>query len=99
MRKRILSSLLALVFCLGLLPATALAANPDSSIAGIPEGLEIEGTKVTGYTGDATELTIPEGVTEIGENAFAENKTVTEFILPSTLTTIGDRGFCHGLQQ
>lgn len=93
MRKRILSSLLALVFCLGLLPATALAANPDSSIAGIPEGLEIEGTKVTGYTGDATELTIPEGVTEIGENAFAENKTVTEFILPSTLTTIGTGAF------
>ena len=93
MRKRILSSLLALVFCLGLLPATALAANPDSSIAGIPEGLEIEGTKVTGYTGDATELTIPEGVTEIGKNAFAENKTVTEFILPSTLTTIREGAF------
>ena len=73
MKKRLISMLLLVVMVLGMLPATALAANPDSSIAGIPEGLEIEGTKVTGYTGDATELTIPEGDdTNPAANAFAE---------------------------
>ena len=94
MRKRMLSILCVLALCLGLLPVTALADGPDSSITNIPAGLEIEGTVVTDYEGTATVVDIPEGVTEIGSYAFL-NSTVQEVTLPSTLTTIGEYAFAQ----
>ena len=53
MKNRVLAWIMAAVLTVGLLPATALAADlPDVSITDIPDGLEIEGTVVTDYTGD-----------------------------------------------
>lgn len=94
MKKRILSFLTALALCLTLLPVAALA---DGTIDGtqIPEGLKIEGTTVTGYTGTATELTIPDGVTAIGSGAFSGNGTLTSVTLPESVTTIGENAFAN----
>lgn len=91
MKRRVVRALFALAMCFAMLPATALASGIDSG--SIPKGLEISGTVVTGYTGDATGLVIPEGVTEIGESAFYENETLTEVSLPSTLKSIDDWAF------
>ena len=90
MKNRVLAWIMAAVLTVGLLPATALAADlPDVSITDIPDGLEIEGTVVTDYTGDATTLVIPDGVTEIGWSAFSGNETLESVTLPGTVTTIG----------
>ena len=89
-----LACLLALMLCLGLLPTAALAADSqDHSITNIPEGLVIEGTVVTDYTGNAAELTIPEGVTKIGRSAFNGDETLERVTLPNTVTTIGQFAF------
>ena len=89
-----LACLLALMLCLGLLPTAALAADSqDPSITNIPEGLVIEGTVVTGYTGDATTLAIPDGITEIWRSAFNGNETLESVMLPNTVTTIGQFAF------
>ena len=89
MWKRGCSLLFTLVLVIGLMPVTALA---DGITGTIPEGLQLNGTIVTGYTDTDTELEIPEGVTEIGSSAFL-NSTVQEVTLPSTLTTIGEYAF------
>ena len=69
-------------------------AAPDASITGkIPDGLTIEGTAVTGYSGDATELTVPNGVTEIGKNAFNGNTTIESLILPESVKKISGQAF------
>lgn len=94
MRKRMLSILCVLALCLGLLPVTALADGPDSSITNIPAGLEIEGTVVTDYEGTATVVAIPEGVTEIDDRAFLSS-TVQEVTLPDTLKAIGEYAFAQ----
>lgn len=74
MKKR-LCFILILALCVSLLSVGAWAAgSPDSSITDIPDGLVIEGTVVTKYTGSASELTIPNGVTEIGRSAFNGDK-------------------------
>ena len=87
--KRGCSLLFTLILVIGLMPMTALA---DGVTGPIPDGLQLNGTIVTGYTGTDTELEIPEGVTEIGSSAFL-NSTVQEVTLPSTLTTIGEYAF------
>ena len=87
--KRGCSLLFTLILVIGLIPVTALA---DGVTGPIPDGLQLNGTIVTGYTGTDTELEIPEGVTEIGSSAFL-NSTVQEVKLPSTLTTIGEYAF------
>ena len=94
MRKRFLSLFCVLALCLTLLPVTALANGPDSSITNIPAGLEIEGTVVTGYKGTATEVVIPEGVTEIDDRAFLSSN-VQQVKLPSTLENIGEYAFAQ----
>lgn len=91
---------LSLALCLSLLPGAAQAAEPDGSIAGIPEGMTIEGTVVTKYEGTAADLAIPEGVTGIGNNAFWKNSSLKAITLPSTLTAIGNSAFGYtGLTQ
>lgn len=93
MKKR-LCFILILALCVSLLSVGAAAAgSPDPSITNIPEGLVIEGTVVTDYTGNATELTIPEGVTKIGQSAFNGDETLEKVTLPNTVTTIGQFAF------
>ena len=80
--------------CLAMLPATALASGIEGPI---PDGLVIEDTVVTKYTGSETSLTIPEGVTEIGSSAFSDNETLTSISLPSTLKSIDQFAFCDNI--
>lgn len=89
MKRRLISLIGVLTLCLTLLPMTALA---DGITGPIPDGLQLNGTTVTGYTGTATELEIPEGVTEIADSAF-RNSTVQKVTLPFTLETIGEYAF------
>ena len=94
MKRKILAAIVALSMMLTLFPAGAFAADgPDPSITDIPDGLVIEGTVVTDYTGDATELTIPDGVTEIGMSAFIDNTTITSITLPESVKKIGNQAF------
>lgn len=109
MKHRILACIMAVVLTVGLMPTAALAADspessvsnipdraadsPDPLITNIPEGLVIEGTVVTDYTGDAADLTIPDGVTEIGRSAFNGDETLESVTLPDTVTTIGQFAF------
>ena len=93
LHRRIGALFLSLALCLGLLPSTALAAEPDPSIENIPEGMTIEGTVVTKYEGTAADLAVPEGVTGIDKNAFWGNSSLKSITLPSTLKTIGDGAF------
>ena len=92
-KKRILSMFLCLSMVFGLLPSMALAAEPDPSISDIPEGLVIEGTTVTDYTGTAADLSIPEGVTEIEGSAFFRDSNLKTITFPSTLSSIGTYAF------
>lgn len=92
--KKHLGFILILALCVSLLSVGAAAADePDESITDIPEGLVIEGTVVTDYTGSASELTIPNGVTEIGRSAFNGDKTLESVTFPDSVTTIGQFAF------
>lgn len=91
MRQRILSAILSICMLITLLPAAVFA---EGGVTGdIPEGLVIEGTVVTDYTGTAEELTIPEGVTEIDGFAFNGNATLKTVILPQSTVTVGEYAF------
>lgn len=76
---------------------TAWSTWADEMV-GYTDGLIIEGTTITGYTGAATEVVIPEYITAIGDEAFRFSD-ITSISLPSTLTDIGNRAFlsCTGL--
>ena len=87
--KRILSCLVCLAMLCSLLPAAVLAAEIVNNV----DGLVIEGTTVTKYTGTATEITIPDGVTAIGPQAFQRNETLTCVILPESVTALDTDAF------
>ena len=91
MKRRVVRALFALAMCLAMLPATALASGIDPG--SIPEGLVIEDTVVTDYTGDATKLDIPEGVTKIGKYAFYECMALESVALPNSITRIEEGAF------
>lgn len=94
--RKCLSALLCAAMMLSFVPpvaAEAAAQPPDSSIIDIPEGMTIEGTTVTGYNGDATELVVPEGVTAIGEYAFLNCDALQEVTLPESLIEIENGAF------
>ena len=60
---------------------------------------EINGTTLTGYTGNGGTVVIPEGVTTIGDRAFSGCTGLTEVVIPDSVTTIGYYAFwfCRSL--
>lgn len=88
MKKRALTLVLALVLCLGLLPAGAAAANGEFVI--------LDGVLKT-YNGPGGHVTIPSTVTEIGPSAFYSTtymgNTVTGVTIPDSVTTIRSGAF------
>lgn len=88
MKKRVLSFCLALMLCIGLLPATSLAADSD---------FVIENGVLRAYNGPGGHVTIPDGVTEIGNSAFYSTvyggNTITAVTIPSSVTTIRSGAF------
>lgn len=90
MKKRILSTLLALCMVLTLLPGTAWAADSDFTIK---DGV------LTKYVGVGGDVTIPEGITSIGRNAFSGCEDLTSVTVSEGVTSIGIEAFsdCKGL--
>lgn len=77
-----------------MLPLLPAAVSAEGKVTGdIPEGLVLEGTVVTDYTGVAEELIIPEGVTAIGTLAFSDNKTLKKVTLPQSTTVLENYAF------
>lgn len=89
MKKRILSTLLALCLCLGLLPAAALAADSD---------FVITGGVLMAYNGPGGHVTIPSTVTEIRGLAGYRDTTVTSVTIPSSVEKIGNNAL-QGLYE
>lgn len=82
MKKKALALALAIVLCLSLFPATALADGDFT----------IENGVLTEYNGSGGAVTIPSGVTEIGRGAFSLSK-VTSVTIPTGVTKIGHGAF------
>jgi len=83
MKKKLLSLLLALVMCLGLLPTAALAAGDFAIANGV----------LVWYKGPGGDVVIPREVTAIGEKAFENCTNLTSVTIPDSVTTIGNHAF------
>ncbi|MDE7227741.1 MAG: leucine-rich repeat domain-containing protein [Treponemataceae bacterium] len=71
--------------------ATISCSDGILSAEEVPEYLEMDGTKVTGYTGIVpANLVIPDGVTEISNDAFVECIDIESVTIPSSVTYIKD---------
>lgn len=98
MKKQFLAVVLALALCLGLMPATAFAADSEFVIR---DGV------LTAYNGPGGDVVIPDGVTAIGEHAFSYNSftydkfTLTSVTIPASVTVIMKDAFqsCSNLRQ
>lgn len=93
MKKRILSLLLALVMCLGLLPA-AVSAEEDGETSVTNSDFVIEDGVLTKYQGSDRDVTIPDGVTSIGRYAFFRCNGLTTVTISGSVTFIDEFAFC-----
>ena len=62
---------------------------------------EIDGTILTGYSGEGGDVIIPEGVKEIAAKAFYGNSKITSVSFPDSLEVIGEAAFtgCPRLEK
>ena len=104
MKKRILSTILAVVMLVTMLPAYTIPSFAETSGDFWYEILEDGTAEITGYTGSATELEIPSEisgytVTSIGDSAFEWCYRLTSITIPNTVTKIGSYAFsdCNSL--
>ncbi|MCI6714270.1 MAG: leucine-rich repeat protein, partial [Lachnospiraceae bacterium] len=81
---------------------SSISENGISELTTSEDGFEWNGTTITGYTGEETEITIPAKATAIGEGAFQDNMKITSvaFEENSQLQTIGEAAFygCTNLE-
>lgn len=75
------------------IPSLSLS-NPTSR-----DSFEWNGTKITKFIGDETDVVIPDGVKVIGSGAFAGRKSLKSVVLPQSVTVIGSWAFsgCRSL--
>lgn len=106
MKKRFLSTILAVCMVLTMLPLTGLTAfaaeSGDFTYTVLSDGT----AEITNYTGSATELTIPSQldgytVTSIGDFIFMYRDSLTSITIPNSVTSIGYRAFynCSSLES
>ena len=84
MKKKLFALVLALVLCLGLLPAAGAAYMGD---------FDIKDGVLRSYFGGDSELTIPAGVTKIGPYAVSNRPNLTSVTIPSGVTSIEEGAF------
>jgi hypothetical protein len=58
-------------------------------------GFQMDGTTLTKYTGNATNVTIPNSVKSIGDYAFMRNTNITNVTIPNGVTHIGNHAFYY----
>ena len=107
MKKKLFALVLALVLCLGLLPAAGAAYMGDFDIKDgvlrsyfggdseltIPAGVTKIGPYAVSNRPNLTSVTIPSGVTSIEEGAFRSCEKLVSVTIPSSVTSIGTRAF------
>ena len=54
---------------------------------------DMDGTTLTGYSGNDSSVSIPEGVTKIGGDAFSGCTSLASVTIPASVTEIGGRAF------
>ncbi len=97
-RKRIGSSLLAVLMLVVSLPTPSVKAT-GSMIGDFPYTLSRDRTAILGrYRGPGGDVVIPDSidgyeVTEIGKGAFGEIESITSVVIPDSVVTVGDEAF------
>lgn len=94
MRKRVLSTLLAMCMLLALLPVSALAAEEEFVI-------DKNGVLLY-YNGPGGDVVVPDGVTRIGKGSnlrggFCDCTSLTSVVLPDSVTFVSNFQNCTGL--
>ena len=98
MKKKLLSVLLVLVFCLGLVPVMSFAASVSYPVTGGNIAFDPATGAVTGCDDSVTAANIPEAiygvpVTSIGDSAFRGKKQLASVTIPGTVTKIDRYAF------
>lgn len=98
MRKKLLSILLALVLCLGLLPVSSSAADVSYPVTGGNLLFDPATGTITGCDDSVTSAEIPSAiygvpVVTIGYRAFHDKKNLASVSIPSTVTSIEYNAF------
>ena len=79
--------LISLISFLLLFPSIALS-NPTSR-----DSFEWDGTVITRFIGEETDVVIPDGTTEIGEQAFQDCDSLVSVVIPKGVKVIGAYAF------
>ena len=97
--KKLLAVILSALILVGAMPVVAVSAAEEFEADGFKYTVGDNGkATITGYTGEATELTIPAEiagatVATIGNKAFEKNKNLTKVVFSEGLETIGSYAF------
>ncbi|MBR3988847.1 MAG: leucine-rich repeat protein [Clostridia bacterium] len=104
--KKLLALLLSVLVLVGTMPAIAVSAEELTTEDGFKYTVTDGKAKITGYEGEAAELTIPETldgatVTAIDDWAFEDNTAITSVTIPDTVESIESRAFfgCTALKS
>ena len=94
----LVTALIMAVSLMGVLPVINVSAETFGDYEYTV--LDDRTVKITGYTGDATDIDIPDKidgktVTSIGDHAFEYCNSLTSITIPDSVTNIGDSAFAH----
>ena len=104
--RRLLSVLLACLFCAGAIPLSALTVSAGGAYDGFIYGIYYGEAYINGYSGESSDVVIPSEingytVTNINYSAFYNNTVIESVTMPDTITNIGEFAFseCTNLKS